>query len=188
MFRFSLEEFTDTVAKLAERISVILSASFGVESSFFQENCPTGCSYLRLNRYPPCPVSSKVYGFIPHTDSGILTIVYQDGVGGLQLMKDGRWFSVKPNPTALIVNVGDLLEALSNGVYRSIRHRVLAPGGVERLSLAYFYCPSFDAVIQSCSEPPKYKKFSFGEYMLQIGKDVRATGDKVGLSRFLNVL
>ncbi|KAI9186177.1 hypothetical protein LWI28_014419 [Acer negundo] len=107
------------------------------------------------------------------------------GVGGLQLMKDGKWHNVKPNPEVLIVNIGDLFQAVSNGVYKSIEHRVVAHPEVERFSMAYFYCPSHEAVIESCSHPAVYRKFSFREYRQQIQMDVRATGDKVGLSRFL---
>ncbi|KAI9185682.1 hypothetical protein LWI28_009642 [Acer negundo] len=77
------------------------------------------------------------------------------------------------------------LGAVSNGVYKSIEHRVIAHPEVERFSMAYFYCPSNEAVIESCSHPTVYRKFSFGEYKQQIQMDVRATGDKVGLSRFL---
>ncbi|KAJ0044844.1 hypothetical protein Pint_04248 [Pistacia integerrima] len=76
-------------------------------------------------------------------------------------------------------------KALSNGVYRSIEHRVVAHSEVERFSAAYFYCPSHEAVIESFSKPAVYRKFSFKEYRQQVQKDVRATGDKIGLSRFL---
>ncbi|KAG6767700.1 hypothetical protein POTOM_028914 [Populus tomentosa] len=62
----------------------------------------------RLNRYPACPISSEIPGLVPHTDSDYLTILSQDEVGGLQLMKDSKWVAVKPNPDAFIVNIGDL--------------------------------------------------------------------------------
>ena len=63
-----------------------------------------------MNRYPPCPLASKVFGLVPHTDSDFLTILFQDQVGGLQLLKDGKWIKVKPNPQALIINIGDLFQ------------------------------------------------------------------------------
>ncbi|KAG6689557.1 hypothetical protein I3843_11G179700 [Carya illinoinensis] len=136
-------------------------------------------------RYPPCPFAPEVFGLMPHTDSSFLTILHQDQVGGLQFMKDGKWFRVKPNPEALIVNIGDLFQALSNDVFKSIKHKVVSSGDVERFSVAYFYCPSAEAVIQSCTKPALYKQFSFKEYQQQTQKDVQDTGDKVGLSRFL---
>ncbi|KAF5478833.1 hypothetical protein F2P56_005362 [Juglans regia] len=136
-------------------------------------------------RYPPCPFTPEVFGLVPHTDSSFLTILYQDQVGGLQFMKDGKWFRVKPNPEALIVNIGDLFQALSNDVFKSIKHKVVSTRDVERFSVAYFYCPFAEAVIQSCTKPALYKQFSFGEYQQQTQKDVQDTGCKVGLSRFL---
>lgn len=77
------------------------------------------------------------------------------------------------------------MQALSNGVYKSVKHRVVAPEKVERFSVAYFYNPFLDAVIQSHGMPPVYRQFTFGEFKKQTEKDVKETGDKVGLSRFL---
>ncbi|PQQ16214.1 hypothetical protein Pyn_17050 [Prunus yedoensis var. nudiflora] len=109
----------------------------------------------------------------------------QDQVGGLEIYKDGRWLGVKPNPEALIVNIGDFFEALSNGIYKSIKHRVVTSQKVERFSVAYFYCPSYDAVIKSCGKPALYRQFTLREYKQQTQIDVREIGEKVGLSRFL---
>ena len=78
-----------------------------------------------------------------------------------------------------------LMQALSNDIYKSITHRVVANQDVERYSAAYFYCPTYETVIQSCSNPSLYRNFSFKEYRVQTEKDVKATGNKVGLSRFL---
>ncbi|KAF6137458.1 hypothetical protein GIB67_009934 [Kingdonia uniflora] len=154
-------------------------------SSFFAENCLPNTCYLRLNRYPPCPISSEVFGLMPHTDSDFLTILYQDQVGGLQLVKDKKWITVKPNPDALIINIGDLFQAWSNGIYKSVEHRVITNKQVERFSVAYFCCPSYDTMIESCKEPSIYRKFSFGEFRQQVQHDVRTIGYKVGLPRFL---
>ena len=101
------------VGKLAQRIAKILAENIGCESYFFAENCLPSSCYLRLNRYPPCPKPSKLFGLVPHTDSDFLTILYQDLVGGLQLVRDGEWISVKPNPDALIINIGDLFQVTS---------------------------------------------------------------------------
>ncbi|WCJ22552.1 2-oxoglutarate (2OG) and Fe(II)-dependent oxygenase superfamily protein [Euphorbia peplus] len=130
-------------------------------------------------------ITSKMHGLLPHTDSCLLTILYEDQTGGLQLKKDGKWRSVRPNPDAVIVNTGDLFQAMSNDVYKSVQHRVIVPENVDRFSVAYFYCPSSDAVVESCGEHGLYRKFSFREYKQKIQDDVEATGNKVGLSRFL---
>ncbi|KAM1804790.1 hypothetical protein ACFX12_030618 [Malus domestica] len=184
--RSTIEAFVKTVSGLAKRLAEILAQPLGVKPNYFEENCPPRTSYLRLNRYAPCPFPSQVFGLISHTDTDFLTIVHQDQVGGLEIFKDGRWLAVKPNPEALVVNIGDFFEALSNGAYKSIKHRVVSTQEVERLSVAYFYCPSYDAVVRNCgNEPSTYRQFTLREYKLQTQIDVQETGEKVGLSRFL---
>ncbi|XP_031250133.1 gibberellin 2-beta-dioxygenase 8-like [Pistacia vera] len=183
--RSSIGLFATKAASLAQRLAEYLAQHLGAKSSYFRDYCPPSSSYLRMNRYPSCPLSFDVYGLMPHTDSDFLTILYQDQVGGLQLRKDGRWLSVKPNPQLLIINIGDLFQALSNGAYKSIEHRVITHPEVERFSVAYFYCPSYEAAIESFSKRAVYRKFSFKEYRQQVKEDVITTGEKVGLSRFL---
>ncbi|XP_052202651.1 gibberellin 2-beta-dioxygenase 8-like [Diospyros lotus] len=181
----TMEQFATTVSELAQTLAEILAEDLGHKSTFFKENCVPSTCYLRMNRYPPCPMSSEVFGLIPHTDSDFLTILHQDEIGGLQLVKDGKWIAVKPRPEALIINIGDLFQAWSNGVYRSVEHRVVANKAVERFSTAYFFCPSFETVIESCVEPSVYRKFSFKEFRFQVQEDVKTFGYKIGLPRFL---
>lgn len=76
------------------------------------------------------------------------------------------------------------VQVVSNDIFRSLKHRVVASEGVERYSFAYFYCPSDDVIIESWLKPSIYKHFSYKEYRQQIEKDVEKTGNKVGLSRF----
>ncbi|BAT92416.1 hypothetical protein LR48_Vigan05g144500 [Vigna angularis] len=182
--RSNLEGFATSMFSLAQSLSEILACKLNAKSNYFREHCWPKSSFIRLNRYPPCPIS-KMHGLIPHCDTSFLTIVHQDHVGGLQLMKDGKWVAVKPNPHALVVNIGDLFQAWSNGVYKSIKHRVVAAESAERFSMAFFYCPLEEAVIKSHMRPTVYRKFTFKEYKEQTEKDIKQTGGKVGLSRFL---
>lgn len=105
-----MEQFARTASDLAQKLAEILAEKIGHNSTFFKENCLPSTCYLRLNRYPPCPISPKVFGLMPHTDSDFLTILHQDEIGGLQLVKDGKWIAVKPNQEALIINIGDLFQ------------------------------------------------------------------------------
>jgi gibberellin 2-oxidase len=90
----------------------------------FPEGCDETTCFLRLNRYPPCPIAADAFGLVPHTDSDFLTVLCQDQqVGGLQLMKGGRWVAVKPIPGALIVNIGDLFQVLYVTSIMHIIHR-----------------------------------------------------------------
>ncbi|KAK4754399.1 hypothetical protein SAY87_002503 [Trapa incisa] len=183
----TMEQFAATLSGLANRLAEILAENMGHNwSDYMRENCLLRSCYLRINRYPPCPMfPTNVFGLVPHTDSDFLTVLHQDDVGGLQLVRDGRWFAVNPKPDVLIVNIGDLFQAWSNGVYKSVVHRVATNPRVERFSTAYFLCPSDDTVIKSCGEPPVYRDFSFREYLQQVKEDVKNLGDKVGLPRFL---
>ncbi|KAK8642182.1 hypothetical protein V6N13_011539 [Hibiscus sabdariffa] len=174
-----MEPFATKVASLAQKLAEILADKLGHNSTFFQQSCLPSSCYLRLNRYPPSPIPSDIYGLMPHTDSDFLTILNQDQVGGLQLVKDGKWIAVKPNPEALIINIGDFFQAWSNGFYNSVEHCVVKHPTKERFSVAYFLCPSNDTVIESCSQPSVYSKFSFREYRQKVKEDVQRYGHKV---------
>ncbi|KAK1391807.1 Gibberellin 2-beta-dioxygenase 8 [Heracleum sosnowskyi] len=184
----TVEEYIEVVSELIQIIAEILADNMGIcfHKTFLAEKVVPSSCYLRMNRYPPCPNSySKARGLVSHTDTSYLTVLQQDNIGGLQLMKDGAWICVKPNPNALVINIGDLFEAWSNGLYKSVRHRVVTNGQVERFSVAYFYCPTTETVVRSCSQPSIYRDFTFEEFKRQIQFDVRSTGNKIGLPRFL---
>lgn len=110
VFSSTMEQFATTVSDLAQKLAEILAEKMGHKSVFFKENCLSSTCYLRMNRYPPCPISPEAFGLMPHTDSDFLTILHQDQIGGLQLVKDGKWIAVKPNQEALIINIGDLFQ------------------------------------------------------------------------------
>ncbi|CAN1840768.1 Gibberellin 2-beta-dioxygenase 6 [Linum perenne] len=177
-------EFSAAMSKLAGSLAGILVENLGHSNGAFDDMCEESSCFLRLNRYPACPVSPEIFGLVPHTDSDFLTILSQDEVGGLQLMKDSRWVAVKPNQDALIVNIGDLFQAWSNDIYKSVEHKVMANAERERYSIAYFLCPSYDTSIGSCREPSKYRKFTFGEFRRQIQAEVKEIGYKIGLPSF----
>ncbi|KAG6385089.1 hypothetical protein SASPL_153915 [Salvia splendens] len=176
-----MEQYATMVSELSQKLVDILASELGQESEFFKEKCVASTCYLRLNRYPACPIFPEMFGIMPHTDSDFITVLHQDQIAGLQLVKDGRWFAVKPNPQALVINIGDLFQAWSNNVYKSVEHRVVANPLHERFSTAYFFCPPYDTVIES----GVYRSFSFGEYRKQVQEDVKIFGHKIGLPRFL---
>nr|GEV00111.1 gibberellin 2-beta-dioxygenase 8-like [Tanacetum cinerariifolium]GEY72446.1 gibberellin 2-beta-dioxygenase 8-like [Tanacetum cinerariifolium] len=106
-----------------------------------------------------------------------------DGVTGLRriaiiLLKNGKWIAVNPKQETLIVIIGDLFQAWSNGTYKSVEHRVVANKHFERFSTAYFLCPSYDTIIESCEETSVYRRFSFKEFKQQVQDDVNSFGQK----------
>ncbi|ESQ35104.1 hypothetical protein EUTSA_v10008010mg [Eutrema salsugineum] len=127
---------------------------------------------MRMNYYPPCPQPDQVIGLTPHSDSVGLTILLQvNDVEGLQIKKDGKWVPVKPLPNAFIVNIGDVLEIVTNGTYRSIEHRGVVNSEKERLSIATFHNPGMykevgpaKSLVQR-QKVAKFKRLTMEEYM-----------------------
>ncbi|KAL1207103.1 Gibberellin 2-beta-dioxygenase 7 [Cardamine amara subsp. amara] len=183
--RKTVEMYVQEITRVAQMICEILGKQVNVNSKYFENIWELKNSFLRLNKYHPRVFGSEVFGLVPHTDSSFLTILFQDQIGGLELKKNGQWIGVKPCSEALTVNIGDMFQALSNGVYQSVRHRVISPVNTERLSIAFFVCPYQETEIECFGNPKKYRRFSFREYKKQSERDVKETGDKVGLSRFL---
>ena len=83
-----------------------------------------------------------------HTDYGVLTILKQDDVGGLQVKRGSRWIDAPPVPDSFVCNIGDMLDRLTRGLYRSTPHRVQNVSGLGRLSFPFFFDPGFDARIE----------------------------------------
>lgn len=125
---------------------------------------------MALNYYPPCPQPHLTYGLPGHTDPNLITILLQDNVRGLQILKAGKWIAVEPIANTFIVNMGDQMQAISNGKYKSVMHRALVNCDKERISIPTFYCPSSDAVIkpalglvtEDC--PAVYRSFTYDEF------------------------
>lgn len=127
-----------------------------------------------LQYYPPQPVDagSDRFGLAAHTDFGVMTVLAQDEIGGLEIeLPRGDWVRALPIADTLVVNVGDLLGRWSNGIYRSTPHRVLNLSGRERLSLVLAYDPNAETVVDPslfCApgESPKYEPTTCGDYLL----------------------
>ncbi|CAN0853728.1 Protein SRG1 [Linum grandiflorum] len=145
--RNALEEYSEALKNLAMKILNLMAKALGMDQNdmnvLFGEE---GWQQFRMNYYPPCPQPELVMGLNSHSDAAGLTILLQvtADTPGLQVKKDGCWVSVTPLPNALIVNVGDILEIVSNGVYKSIEHRATVNSEKERISVATFLSPRLD--------------------------------------------
>jgi len=90
-----------------------------------------------------------------HRDTGFLTFVHQDAIGGLQVERDGRLIDVPPVEGTLVVNVGEMFQLVTSGYFKATVHRVVSPpSGVERISLAYFFNPKLEATLEPVILPP----------------------------------
>ncbi|KAG9457751.1 hypothetical protein H6P81_002259 [Aristolochia fimbriata] len=130
-------------------------------------------SVFRMNHYPCCKErdASHRVGFGEHSDPQILTLLRSNGVAGLQIsVEDGVWVPVTPDPDAFCVNVGDLLQAFTNGRFVSVRHRAMANSFDTRMSMIYFGAPPLHAQIKPIPElispqnPCRYRPFTWAEY------------------------
>ncbi|XP_014508326.1 protein SRG1 [Vigna radiata var. radiata] len=147
-FRDDLERYCIELKKLAIKIIEIMGSGLSMERKEIRELFGEGVQSMRMNYYPPCPQPELVMGLNPHSDGGGLTILLQaNEMEGLQINKDGLWIPVKPLPNSFIINVGDMLEIMTNGIYRSVEHRATVNLEKERLSIAAFYNPSMEVTI-----------------------------------------
>ncbi|XP_052168093.1 probable 2-oxoglutarate-dependent dioxygenase SLC2 [Oryza glaberrima] len=118
------------------------------------EECDAGSQMMMVNCFPACPEPELTLGMPPHSDYGLLTILLQDEVRGLEVSygDGGGWAVVEPLPGAVVVNVGDHLEILSNGLYRSVLHRVRVNGRRARVSVASLHSLAAERVIGPAAE------------------------------------
>ncbi|XP_057415549.1 oxoglutarate-dependent flavonoid 7-O-demethylase 1-like isoform X1 [Lotus japonicus] len=147
-FRDHLETYATELKNLAIQMVDLMANALMVDTKEFREIFGEGHQAMRMNYYPPCPQPELVMGLNPHSDGGALTIVLQaNEVEGLQIKKDEQWVPIKPLPNAFIINLGDMLEVMTNGIYRSIEHRATINSEKERVSIATFYNPSMEALL-----------------------------------------
>lgn len=127
-------------------------------------------SYVYYPAQPP-ELGADQFGVGPHTDFGVLTVLCQDGVGGLQVQGlDGDWIHAPPVPGALVVNVADLLARWTGGAYKSTPHRVVNRSGQERLSIVLAWDPNPETMIDASRVPnagPEHNDpITCGDYLL----------------------
>nr|Q43792.1 RecName: Full=1-aminocyclopropane-1-carboxylate oxidase; Short=ACC oxidase; AltName: Full=Ethylene-forming enzyme; Short=EFE [Nicotiana tabacum]CAA86468.1 1-aminocyclopropane-1-carboxylate deaminase [Nicotiana tabacum] len=177
-YREVMRDFAKRLEKLAEELLDLLCENLGLEKGylkkiFYGTKGPNFGS--KVSNYPPCPKPDLIKGLRAHTDAGGIILLFQDDkVTGLQLLKDGQWIDVPPMRLSIVVNLGDQLEVITNGKYKSVMHRVITQTDGTRMSLASFYNPGSDAVIfpaptlvEKEAEESKaiYPKFVFDDYM-----------------------
>ncbi|MCX5199653.1 isopenicillin N synthase family oxygenase [Streptomyces sp. NBC_00249] len=139
------------LAAVAHRLLQELLASIGAPSDFFDAAfADRPHLHTKLIRYPGSAPSGADQGVGAHKDYGFLTLLLQDTVGGLQVVRDGGYVDIPPMPGAFVVNLGELLEIATQGYLRATDHRVVSPpGAVERFSVPFFYNPRLDAVVDT---------------------------------------
>ncbi|KAG4990154.1 hypothetical protein AAZX31_09G008200 [Glycine max] len=176
-YRKTMKKFALELEKLAEQLLDLLCENLGLEKGYLKKVFygSKGPNFgTKVSNYPPCPTPDLIKGLRAHTDAGGIILLFQDDkVSGLQLLKDDQWIDVPPMRHSIVINLGDQLEVITNGKYKSVMHRVIAQTDGTRMSIASFYNPGDDAVISPAPALVKeldetsqvYPKFVFDDYM-----------------------
>lgn len=172
-----IQEYEEHMQKLAAKLMWLALGSLGVEQKDIEWASP-GSDFqgaqaaIQLNHYPICPEPDRAMGLPAHTDSTLMTILYQNNTAGLQVYRDDvGWVTVPPVPGSLVVNVGDLLHILTNGMFPSVLHRARVNHLQSRFSMAYLWGPPSDLMISPLPKlvdplhPPLYPSLSWKQYL-----------------------
>ncbi|KAH9304562.1 hypothetical protein KI387_008966, partial [Taxus chinensis] len=177
-FRETLDEYATEIQKLSNTVLCLLSEIAGLTPDSFLNMHGKISQGMKWNYYPPCPRPDLALGITPHSDGSGLTVLLQDDeTVGLQICNDGAWIPVQPIPGALVINIGDMLEVMSNGRYKSVEHRAVTNIQRDRISIAMFYNPCIDTEVGPAPElidelhPCQYRRFIRAEYVRHFFSD-----------------
>jgi isopenicillin N synthase-like dioxygenase len=152
-FRATVLAYIDAVTRLGHRLMEGIALSLGLPAGYFAERYTADPLILfRIFNYPTQPVPDGMdvhWGVGEHTDYGLLTILHQDEVGGLQVRTPGGWIEAPPVAQSFVCNIGDMLDRMTGGRYKSTPHRVTRnTSGRDRLSFPLFFDPNFEARVR----------------------------------------
>lgn len=175
-FRATVEAYRIAIIEAALRMERALSMALGLDPTFFESRPGETMFHLRLIHYPPMETLTPEPGQLgcgAHTDYGTLTLLADDGNGGLQVrQRSGEWIDIVVPEGELVVNLGDLMAIWSNDRWVSNPHRVVNPPGVDRYSSPLFVTPPFHLEIETLKtclaegEQPRHEPMVTGPYLL----------------------
>uniref|UniRef100_A0A0D6QU64 Fe2OG dioxygenase domain-containing protein n=1 Tax=Araucaria cunninghamii TaxID=56994 RepID=A0A0D6QU64_ARACU len=166
------DEYARALVGVMNMLLSALSINLGLEESALREVLGGEDieMEMKINYYPPCPQPELALGVEAHTDMSALTLLVPNEVPGLQVFKDGCWVSADYVPNAIIVHIGDQLEILSNGKYKSVLHRSLVSKDKVRMSWPVFCTPPADKIIGPVKglvneeNPPRFNAKTYAEF------------------------
>ncbi len=139
--------YLESMKAVAHTLAGGIALALGLDRSWFAEHLTADPLVLfRIFHYPPDPAPGE-WGVGEHTDYGLLTLLRQDDNGGLEVRAPAGWIEAPPIENSFVCNLGDMLERMTGGRYRSTPHRVRNTSGVGRLSFPFFFDPGWDVVV-----------------------------------------
>jgi isopenicillin N synthase-like dioxygenase len=170
--------YQSAMCDLGDRLLAMIALSLELPEDFFRSFYDIPGTTLRLLRYPPHASDAHVnqLGAGAHTDWGAITLLLQDDLGGLEVRNvEGQWIEATPIPGTLVINLGDLMQRWTNGIYRSNMHRVKNNSSTRnRHSIPFFYSPRPDSLIEclpTCVDgdnAPKYPPCTASEHIAEM--------------------
>lgn len=172
-YREANEEYAIKLSGVADKLFETLSLGVGLERHEMKEAAGGDelIYLLKINYYPPCPRPDLALGVVAHTDMSAITILVPNEVQGLQVFKDGNWYDVKYIPNALIIHIGDQIEIMSNGTYKSVFHRTTVNKEKTRMSWPVFLEPPPELEtgpipkLVNDQNPAKFKTKKYKDYV-----------------------
>jgi isopenicillin N synthase-like dioxygenase len=194
-FRSAILDYHRACELLCKRLISAIGKNLGAaEGTLGQGFDDEQTSFVRLNYYPPCPQAdtSGALGVNPHTDAGALTCLLQDDQAGLEVYKDGHWRLVEPCRSALVINIGDIVQVWSNDRYKAALHRAITNSTRARYSAPFFMNPAYSMdykPLPSVTDelnPAKYGTINWGDFRSQRASgDYADYGEEVQISHYL---
>jgi isopenicillin N synthase-like dioxygenase len=187
-----LREWFEACEDLSVRLITAMAQSLKIAPDILLTSfTPTHTSFARINYYPLCerPQTDNSDGHLgihPHTDSGALTVLLQDEVAALQVLRQGHWHTIEPAADGLIINIGDMLQVWSNDQFTAPQHRVLASSQRERFSAPFFFNPANNTDCVPLTGPaPLYRPVNWGQFrQARAAGDYANVGEEIQISQF----
>jgi isopenicillin N synthase-like dioxygenase len=147
-FRATVLTYMASVTALGDALMEGVALSLGLDDGYFARALGAPLTLFRIFNYPPESASDGGWGVAEHTDYGVLTILGQDDAGGLEVRTPAGWVDAPPLPGTFVCNIGDMLDRMTGGLYRSTPHRVRNRSSRDRLAYPFFYDPNWKARVK----------------------------------------